>query len=165
MSRIPRNALLQAVAAVKAMDDKQKELVADELFRIQPNLLGSALVLARLGISMDKVGFALDMLFICFRAMKEPVPGMVAIELERMTEEVQLAQLRSEAEDRHQLALNAKPADDVSAFEIGIKLMPSVVRKGVRARRSDAKQELDADTILRKESVDPLPSPANPTTP
>jgi hypothetical protein len=56
MSRIPRNALLQAVAAVKAMDDKQKELVADELFRVQPNLLGSALVLARLGVSMDKVG-------------------------------------------------------------------------------------------------------------
>jgi hypothetical protein len=60
MSRIPRNALLQAVAAVKAMDDKQKELLADELFRVQPNLLGSALVLARLGVSMDKVGFALD---------------------------------------------------------------------------------------------------------
>ena len=36
MSRIPRNALLQAVAAVKAMDDKQKELLADELFRVQP---------------------------------------------------------------------------------------------------------------------------------
>jgi hypothetical protein len=99
------------------------------------------------------------------RNEKQPVPGMVAIELERMTEEVQLAQLRSEAEDRHQLALNAKPADDVSAFEIGIKLMPSAVRRGVRARRSDAQRELDADTILHNESVDPLPSPANPTTP
>jgi len=71
MSRIPRIALLQAVAAVKTMGDKQKELLADELFRLQPNLLGSALALARLGVSMDKVGFALDMLFICFRAMKE----------------------------------------------------------------------------------------------
>lgn len=99
------------------------------------------------------------------RNEKQPVPGMVAIELERMTKEDQLAQLRSEAEDRHQLALNAKPADDVSAFEIGIKLMPSVVRRGVQARRSDAQRELDADTILHKESVDPLPSPANPTTP
>lgn len=55
MSRIPRNALLQAIAAVKAMDDKQKELLADELFRVQPNLPGSTLVLARLGVSMDKV--------------------------------------------------------------------------------------------------------------
>lgn len=71
MSRIPRNALLQAVAAVKVMDDKQKELLADELFRVQPNLLGSVLALARLGVSMDKMGFALDILFICFRAMKE----------------------------------------------------------------------------------------------
>ena len=69
--RIPRNALLRAVSAFKAMDDKQKELLADELLRVQPNLLGSALVLARLGVPMDKVGFALDMLFICFRAMRE----------------------------------------------------------------------------------------------
>ena len=99
------------------------------------------------------------------RNEKQPVPGMVAMELERMTEEVQLAQLRSKAEDRHQLALNAKPADDVSAFEIGIKLMPSAIRRSVRARRSDSQQDLDADTILRKESADPLPSPANPTTP
>ena len=99
------------------------------------------------------------------RNEKQPVPGMVSIELERMTEEVQLAQLRSKAEDRHQLALNAKPADDVSAFEIGIKLMPSAIRRSVRARRSDAQRELDADTILHKEAVDPLPSPANPTTP
>ena len=99
------------------------------------------------------------------RNEKQPVPGMVSIELERMTEEVQLAQLRSKAEDRHQLALNAKPADDVSAFEIGIKLMPSAIRRSVRARRSDAQQDLDADTILRKESADPLPSPANPTIP
>jgi hypothetical protein len=99
------------------------------------------------------------------RNEKQPVPGMVAIELERMTEEVQLAKLRSEAEDRHQSALNAKPADDVSAFEVGIKLMPSAVRRGVRARRSGEQQELNADTILHKESVDPPPSPANPTTP
>ena len=99
------------------------------------------------------------------RNEKQPVPGMVAIELERMTKEVQLAKLRSEAEDRHQSALNAKPADDVSAFEIGIKLMPSTVRRGVRARRSGSQQEVEGDTILRKESADPLPSPANPTTP
>ncbi len=76
---------------------------------------------------------------------KQPVPGMVAIELERMTKEVQLAKLRSEAEDRHQSALKAKPADDVSAFDIGIKLMPSAVRRAVRARRSGARQELDGD--------------------
>ena len=71
MTRIPRKALLQAVTSVKAMDDKQKELLADELFRVQPNLSGSALVLSRLGVSMDKVGFALELLFVCFRAMKE----------------------------------------------------------------------------------------------
>jgi hypothetical protein len=44
-------------------------------------------------------------------------------------------------------------------------LMPSAIRRSVRARRSDSQQDLDADTILRKESADPLPSPANPTIP
>jgi hypothetical protein len=88
MSRIPRNALLQAVASVKAMDDKQKELLADELFRVQPNLFGSALVLSRLGVSMDKVGFALELLFVCFRAMKESGltwPVITEAELDRQS--------------------------------------------------------------------------------
>jgi len=99
------------------------------------------------------------------RNEKQPVPGMVAIELERMTTEEQRALQRSEGEKRHQSALNTKPADDLSAFEIGLKLMPNTVREGVLARRSSAQQELDGDSILRKESADPLPSPANPTTP
>ena len=38
MSRISRTALAQAIAAVRAMDMKQKEQLADELFRAQPHL-------------------------------------------------------------------------------------------------------------------------------
>ena len=53
------------------MDVKQKELLADELFRVQPNLFGSFLVQTRLGVSLEKMEFLLDLLYVCFQAMKE----------------------------------------------------------------------------------------------
>ena len=71
MSRISRNALAQAIATVRAMDMKQKEQLADELFRAQPHLLGSFLVQKQLGVSLEKMDFLIDLLLICFQAMKE----------------------------------------------------------------------------------------------
>ena len=53
------------------MDMKQKEQLADELFRAQPNLLGSFLVQKQLGVSVEKMDFLVDLLFTCFQAMKE----------------------------------------------------------------------------------------------
>ena len=70
MSRISRNALVSAVTGVQAMDMKQKEQLADEIFRSQPNMLGSVLVLNRLGVSLQKIEFALNILFVCYKAMK-----------------------------------------------------------------------------------------------
>ena len=70
MSRISRNDLVSAITGVQAMDMKQKEQLADEIFRSQPNMLGSVLVLNRLGVSLQKIDFALNILFVCFRAMK-----------------------------------------------------------------------------------------------
>jgi len=70
MSRISHNALASAIKALQAMDMQQKALLADEIFREQPNLLGSVLVLPQLGVSMQKVEFALEILFVCFKAMK-----------------------------------------------------------------------------------------------
>jgi hypothetical protein len=71
MSRISQNNLVQAIIAVKAMDLKQKGLLADDIFRAQPNLLGTVLVLRQLGVSLPKIDFALDMLFVCFEAMRK----------------------------------------------------------------------------------------------
>ena len=53
------------------MDIKQKEQLADELFRAQPNLFGSFLVQKQLGVSAEKMDFLVDLLFTCFQAMKE----------------------------------------------------------------------------------------------
>ena len=64
-------ALAHAIRAVDAMDLRQKEALVDEIFRAQPNMLGSILVLQRMGVSLAKMDFALHLLCICFQSMKE----------------------------------------------------------------------------------------------
>lgn len=71
MSRVTMQALARAIKSVHAMDLRQKESLADEVFRAQPNMLGSILVLQRMGVSLAKMDFALNLLFICFQSMKE----------------------------------------------------------------------------------------------
>jgi hypothetical protein len=53
------------------MTTADKERLADELFRDQPNMFGSFLVQQQMGVSLEKMEFLLDILFICFQAMKE----------------------------------------------------------------------------------------------
>ena len=71
MSRLSTESVEKSVDAVQAMDRAQKERLADEIFRMQPNMLGSILVLPRLGVPMEKVEFAVGVLLVCFQAMKE----------------------------------------------------------------------------------------------
>jgi hypothetical protein len=54
--------MVKALGAAQAMDSQQKARLADEVFRTQPNLLGSILVLPQLGVSLPKVDFAVDTL-------------------------------------------------------------------------------------------------------
>lgn len=70
MSRISNQAMAKALVAARAMGLPEKEQLADEIFRVQPNLLASVLGLSRLGVALPKVEFALDMLLVCFLAMK-----------------------------------------------------------------------------------------------
>jgi hypothetical protein len=71
MSRISRSALLRAIKAVQEMTAEQKLRLADEIFSSQPNMLAAVLVLRSLGVPAAKQDFALEMLFLCFQAMKE----------------------------------------------------------------------------------------------
>lgn len=71
MSRISRNALVRAITAVRQMDFKQKEQLADELHRAQPHVFGTFLVQARLGVSLPKMQFLLELLLVGFQAMRE----------------------------------------------------------------------------------------------
>ena len=70
MSRISLETLTDAIKTIRAMGMEQKALLADELFHTQPNLFGSALTLQRMGVSLEKIEVALDLLFICFQSMK-----------------------------------------------------------------------------------------------
>ncbi len=71
MSRISRHALCRAIETIRAMNRTDKEHLADELFRDQPNMFGAFLVQQQMGVSLEKMEFLLDILFICFQAMKE----------------------------------------------------------------------------------------------
>ena len=64
-------ALVSAIKKIRAMDMGQKEKLADELFRQQPNMFGSFLVQQQMGVSVEKMEFLLEILFICFQCMKE----------------------------------------------------------------------------------------------
>ena len=53
------------------MDETQKEQLADQLFRAQPHVVASLLVQKQLGVSLEKMDFLVNILLICFQAMKE----------------------------------------------------------------------------------------------
>lgn len=71
MSRVSTQVLARAIQAIDAMDLRRKEALVDEIFRAQPNMLSSILVLQRMGVSLAKIDFALHLLCICFQSMKE----------------------------------------------------------------------------------------------
>lgn len=53
------------------MDLAQRERLADELFAMQPHVLASFLVQRELGVSLPKMNFLIEIMLICFQAMKE----------------------------------------------------------------------------------------------
>ena len=86
MSRVTPQALADAITIIRAMGIEQKERLADELFRTQPNMFGSALALQRTGVSLAKIEMALDLLFVCFQSMKQsglPWPLITEADLDK----------------------------------------------------------------------------------
>lgn len=71
MSRISMHAVATAVNKVRAMGLARKEQLVDEIFQTQPNLLGSVIVQKQMGVSYEKMEFLIELLLICFQAMKE----------------------------------------------------------------------------------------------
>src|ERR1700722_8786598 len=71
MSRISAQAMARAVCAVQAMDFSKKEALVDEVFRVQTHMLASVMVHKKFGVSLEKIDFLLQILLVCFQAMKE----------------------------------------------------------------------------------------------
>lgn len=70
MPYITSEILAQAIALARQMSQQDKERICDEIFKAQPHLLGSVLALHRLSVSLEKIDFALNILMVCFLAMK-----------------------------------------------------------------------------------------------
>lgn len=70
-NRISIEHIAAAIKKVHAMDLTQRESLADEIFIKQPNLLASCLVQPRLGVDMQSVEVLLNILLVCYQAMKE----------------------------------------------------------------------------------------------
>lgn len=70
MGRLTMEMVARATMEVDALGHDGKVRLGDEVFAAQPNLLGSILVLARMGVNMPQVEIALHVLFVAFLAMK-----------------------------------------------------------------------------------------------
>jgi hypothetical protein len=70
MCRLPPETLAQAIRTVDQMDLRQKELLADEIYEQQPNLLASVLVHSRMGSPMDQIDRVLHVLLVAYEAVK-----------------------------------------------------------------------------------------------
>ncbi|MBV8502410.1 MAG: hypothetical protein JO006_11915 [Paucibacter sp.] len=70
MGWINQRVIAQAHVGVERMDQAHKVALADEIFREQPTLLASILVLPRMGVGMVQLELALHVLLVTFQAMK-----------------------------------------------------------------------------------------------
>ena len=70
MTRIAQAHVVEAVRAVERMNAQRQVQLGDEIFAHQPNLLGSIVVLRRMGASDAQIGIALHVLFVAWLAMK-----------------------------------------------------------------------------------------------
>jgi hypothetical protein len=70
MTRIAQAHVAEAVRAFERMNAQRQVQLGDEIFAHQPNLLGSIVVLRRMGASDAQIGIALHVLFVAWLAMK-----------------------------------------------------------------------------------------------
>ena len=81
MARITAPVIAQAHVSVERLSMAQKVALTDEIFKEQPTLLASILVLPRMGVAMAQVDVAIHVLLVAFQAMKRsghPWPVVIA---------------------------------------------------------------------------------------
>lgn len=70
-SRISVEQLATAISKVRSMGPAEKRALTQEIFSNQPNLLASCIVQQGFGAAEHAVEFLLNILLVCFQAMKE----------------------------------------------------------------------------------------------
>jgi hypothetical protein len=71
MSWITTENVAAAIRKVSSLSLPQKEELAEEIHRHQPHLLASCIVQPKLGAHINDVEFLLNILLVCYQAMKE----------------------------------------------------------------------------------------------
>jgi hypothetical protein len=71
MGRISIAHLAAAINKVRAMDMAQRVSLAEEISAAGPHMLASCLVQTRLGLDASAVDILLNILLVCYQAMKE----------------------------------------------------------------------------------------------
>lgn len=70
MPAITKSAIAEAITAVGKMDNRQRELLADDIHSHQPQLLASVLAQQQFGASLEQIEVLLNVLLVSYRAMK-----------------------------------------------------------------------------------------------
>ncbi|ABM39897.1 hypothetical protein [Polaromonas naphthalenivorans] len=70
MPAISKSALADAITAVGKMDNRQRELLADDIHAHQPQLLASVLAQQQFGASLEQIEVLLKVLLVSYRAME-----------------------------------------------------------------------------------------------
>ncbi|MEO8122071.1 MAG: hypothetical protein ABI606_22445 [Rhodoferax sp.] len=70
MAFISESVLAKAITAVRAMDIHQRELLADEIYANQPQLLTAVISQQRFGASFAQIEILLNLLLVSYQAMK-----------------------------------------------------------------------------------------------
>ena len=71
MSRITIDNVTAAICKVSAMSLREREELAEEIYRCQPQMLACCMVQSRLGVGPTAVEFLLNILLVCYQSMKE----------------------------------------------------------------------------------------------
>jgi hypothetical protein len=89
MAKVSNKNLASALRKVCLLNIKDKELICDEIFKEQPNLLGSVIVQQRLGNSLEDIDVLLEILIVLHFSLKE-----AGIRISKISEREQEHQLR-----------------------------------------------------------------------
>lgn len=114
MPHILMDHIAQAVRTVDAMNLAEKEKLADEIFRTQPNVFVSVLVQSKLGTSYEDIDLLLNILFKCYEAVR--VAGLNIPTISEEAQDVCLARIVGRA--RFFEGLSAEMADKATQDQV-----------------------------------------------
>lgn len=152
MGRISLEHLATAVRTVRSMSLQQKEKLADEVFAHQPNLLASVIAQQRLGVPYEKMDFLLEILLICYQAMKETGLRWALISEDdqeyQLTREVAILQYFEKSDARSQSRIAAQHLDRFPERELLAFVANEFRGWLIRLERDRKNEETDQYVLL-----------------